>query len=60
MINLLLMTNCESNFIVQLSTFLSVVLSLHDLVQPFHSYSYLGVFLPLLTVNSLAVDCRCQ
>lgn len=48
MSNLLLITNCESSFIAQLSTFLSVVLSHHDLVFPFslcHCYSYLQLFL---------------
>lgn len=42
-INLLFMTNCEASFVVQLSTLLSVVLSLRDLVFPFsicHSHSY--------------------
>ena len=57
------MTNSESNFIEQLSTFLSAVLSLHTPAFPFslfHSHSHLGVFFPLLTVDLVTVDCICQ
>lgn len=60
MINLWLVTNCESNFVVQLSMFLSAILSPHDLAFPFSSHSYVGVFLLLLTVDLVAVGCRCQ
>lgn len=64
MINLWLGTNCESNFVVQLSMFLSAVLSPFDLAFPFslcHSYSYVGVFFYfLLTVDLVALGCKCQ